>query len=124
MLILLARLFLSVLSYTQVIFRSVKISVTLLLLDSVIAFLLRDIIYPFETFGDMLLIETASLFLLAGFIDFGASVSFVQFRKLVFTSNETFSSIKRKEAERRAMGLVGSGIILLAFLVALAKINP
>jgi hypothetical protein len=112
-----------VLTYTQVLFRSLKISAGLLFVDLLIAFLLRGVINPFETFGDMLLVETASLFLLAGFVDFGTSVGFVQFRKFVFASKETFSSEKRKEAERRAMGLVGSGLILLSILIALAKIS-
>ena len=102
--------------------RSLKISVGLLFIDGLTAFLLRVVIYPFETFGDMLLVETASLFLLAGFVDFGTSVGFVQFRKSVFASKEVFSSEKRKEAERRAIALVGAGIILLGILILLAKI--
>ncbi|MGD0422751.1 MAG: hypothetical protein ABSA92_04770 [Candidatus Bathyarchaeia archaeon] len=84
------------------------------------AFLLRGVIYPLETFGDMLLLETALLFLFAGFVDFGTSVAFVQFRKSVFASKETFSAEKRKDAERRAIALVGSGICLFVILIVLA----
>ena len=66
------------------------------------------------------MVETALLFLLAGFVDFGTSVAFVQFRKSVFASKETFSAQKRKDAERRAMALVGSGTSLFAILIILA----
>ena len=100
--------------------RSLKISAILLLFDVVTAFLVRRIIYPLETFGDLLLVEIALLFLLAGFVDFGTSVSFTQFRKSVFGSKETFSGQKRKDAERRAIALVGSGVISLIILIMLA----
>jgi hypothetical protein len=106
-----------------VLLRSLKISAGLLFIDGLTAFLLRGFVYPFETLGDMLLVETASLFLLAGFVDFGTSLGFVQFRKSVFASKESFSSEKRKEAERRATILVGSGIILFSILILLAKIK-
>ena len=100
--------------------RSLKISTILLLIDILIAFLVRAVVYPLETFGDLLLIEIAVLFLLAGFVDFGASVAVVEFRKSVFGSSETFSAEKRKASERRAASLVGSGIILLVILIILA----
>ncbi len=104
-------------------FRSLKVSGILLVLDMLSAFLLRGSIYPLETFGDMLLVETALLFLLAGFVDFGTSVAFVQFRKSVFASKEIFSAQKRKDAERRAIALVGSGMSLFAILIILAVLR-
>ena len=111
------------LTYTQVLFRSLKISAILLVLDMLCAFLLRSFVYPLETFGDMLLVETALLFLFAGFVDFGTSVAFVQLRKLVFASKETFSAQKRKDSERRAIALVGSGMSLFAILIILAVLR-
>ena len=111
------------LTYTQVLLRSLKISASLLLINVLTTFLVRDVVYPLEIFGDMLLVEIALLFLLAGFVDFGTSVALVQFRKSVFASKETFSAEKRKEAERRAIALVGSGLILLAILIILAVIR-
>jgi hypothetical protein len=71
----------------------------------------------------MLLVETALLFLLGGIVDYGSSSSFVHFRKSVFSSKETFSPDKRKEAERRALALVGSGAILLGVLILLAALR-
>ena len=108
------------LTYTQVLFRSVKISAILIAVDAVSAFLLSGFIHPVETFGDMLLVETALLFVFAGFVDFGTSVAFVQFRNSVFASKETFSAQKRKDAERRAIALVASGATLFAIMVIFA----
>jgi hypothetical protein len=71
----------------------------------------------------MLMVETALLFLLAGFVDIGTSVAFVQFRKSVFASKEAFSAEKRKDAERRAIALVVSGVMLLMILVILAVLR-
>jgi len=106
-----------VLTYTQVLFRSVKISLILVVVDTVSAFLLRGFIHPVESFGDMLLVETALLFVFAGFVDLGTSVAFVQFRRSVFASREAFSAQKRKEAERRAIALIASGAILFAIMI-------
>ena len=120
MLILLPHIYLFVLTYTRVLRRALKLSISLLLIDVLAAFLVRGIIDPFETFGDMLLVEIALLFLFAGFVDFGTSVAIVQFRKSVFNSKESFSAEKRKEAERRAISLVCSGVSLLVILIVLA----
>jgi hypothetical protein len=106
-----------------VLFRSLKISAFLVLVDGLIGILLRGIIYPLETFGDMLLVEAAVLFLLAGIIDFGASVGFAQFRKSLLLSREAYSPEKRKESERRAIALAGSGACLLAILILLAALR-
>ena len=112
------------LTYTQVLRRSIKISITLLFINALSAFLIRSVIDPLETFGDMLMVETALLFLFAGIVDFGTSVAIVQFRKTVFNSKETFSAQKRKESEKRAIALVSSGISLLAILITLALLRP
>ena len=111
------------LTYTQVLQRSLKIATALLLIDGLVGFLLATIINPVELFGDMLLVETALLFLLAGIVDYGSSVGFVQFRKSIFSSKETYSPDKRKDVERRAVALVGSGAILLGVLILLAVLR-
>ena len=108
------------LTHIQVLVRSLKISSSLLFIDILITFLLRDFIYPFETFGDMLLVEIALLFLIAGFSDFGTSLAFAEFRKLVFGYKEAYSLQRRKDAERRALAFVGSGVTLLIILIILA----
>jgi len=107
-----------------VLLRVLKISASLLFIDVLTAFLVGGVIDPFETFGDMLLVETALLFLFAGIVDFGTSVAILQFRRSVFNSKETFSAQKRKEAERRAIALVSSGTVLLVILIMLAKFRP
>jgi hypothetical protein len=112
-----------VLTYAQVLQRSLKIATALLLIDGLVGVVLSTIIYPVELFGDMLLLETALLFLFAGIVDYGSSSGFIQFRKAVFSSKETFSPDKRKEAERRAVALVGSGAILLGVLILLAALR-
>ena len=113
------------LTYTQVLYRSLKISAILLVVDWIGVFLFRSHIYPYEFFGDLLLIETAALFLVAGILDLGSSVGFAGFRKLFFTqtrraSEESFSASKRKDTERRALVLVVSGSTLFVILVLLA----
>lgn len=111
------------LTYTQVLLRSLKVSTILLLINVLTAFLIRGIIDPLETFGDMLLVETALLFLFAGIVDFGTSIAIIQFRKSLFNTKETYSAEKRKEAEKRAVALVGSGMNLLVILIILAIIK-
>jgi hypothetical protein len=112
-----------VLTYTQVLQRSLKIATALLLIDGLVGFLLSAIIYPVELFGEMLLVETALLFLFAGIVDYGSSVGFVQFRKSIFSSKETYSPDRRKAVERRAVALVGSGAILLGVLILMTAIR-
>lgn len=107
-------------TYTQVVLRSFRISGTLLVVNGLVAVLLREIIHPLELFGDLLLVETSLLFLLAGILDFGSSLSFAQFRKLIRGSNEAFTLELRKEAERRALIFVASGATLFIILVFLA----
>jgi len=114
-----------VLTYTQVLYRSLRISGILLIVDWIGVFRFRNYVYPYELFGDLLLIETAALFLVAGILDFGSSVGFVGFRRFFFThsrrsSEESFSASKRKDTERRAMVLVVSGLTLFVILVLLA----
>ena len=73
-----------------------------------------------ELFGDLLLVETSLLFLLAGVVDFGSSLGFAQFRKLIAGSKEAFTLKLRKEAERRALIFVASGATLFIIMVFLA----
>jgi hypothetical protein len=75
---------------------------------------------PFEVVGDLLLIETAILFILAGIIDFGSSLGVAQFRRTLFRTKEGFSPSGRKDAERRALILVAAGAILFLLLLLLA----
>jgi hypothetical protein len=109
-----------VLTYTQVVLRSFRISGTLLVVNGLAVILLKGIIHPLELFGDLLLVETSLLFLLAGIVDFGSSLGFAQFRKLIGGSKEAFTLGLRKEAERRALIFVASGVTLFIIMVFLA----
>lgn len=110
------------LTHTQVVLRAFRISGTLLLVNGLAVILLKEIIHPLELFGDLLLVETSSLFLLAGIVDLGSSLGFAQFRKLIRGSKETSTFVLRKEAERRALVFVASGATLLSIMVVLALV--
>ena len=116
-------LYLFVFTYQQIVLKSLKMSGALLVIDFLASFLLRNYLYPFEVLGDLLLVETAVLFLTAGIIDFGSSLGFVQFKKTMGSSKEPFSAEKRKEMERRALVFVVSGSTLLGFLVLFALLT-
>jgi hypothetical protein len=109
-----------VLTYSQVAVKSLKVTGVLLIFDFLGVFLLHDYVYPYEVLGDLLLIETAALFLAAGIIDFGSSLGFLQFRRTMSPSTKRFPVSKRKDSERHALVLVFSGSILFGVLVLLA----
>ena len=108
------------LTYTQILLRALRISGLLILVNVLVVILLRAIIGPLELFGDLLLVETPLLFFLAGIVDFGSSLSFAQFRKMISGSEREFRPELRKEAERRALIFVVSGAILFMIMVLLA----
>jgi hypothetical protein len=103
--------------------KSFKISGLLLLIDSLASLLLHGYVYPIDIFGDVLLMEIAALFLVAGIMDFGSSLGFIQFRKTMSSSKESFSAERRKTIERRALVFVVSGLTLLVILLLLAVIT-
>jgi ABC-type phosphate transport system permease subunit len=94
----------------------------LLVIDFLGELFLRNLLYTYEVLGDLLLIETAALFLMAGIVDFGSSLGFVQFRRTMSSSKESFSltSSERKDSEKRALVFVFSGATLFLILVLLA----
>lgn len=100
--------------------RAFRISGLLVVVNGLVVLLVRAIINPLELFGDLLLIEVSALFLLAGIVDFGSSLSFAQFRKALSGSKHEFRPELRKEAERRALVLVVSGATLFVIMVVLA----
>lgn len=110
------------LTYSQVVLKSLKISGMLLVIDFLGELLLRNLLYSYEVLGDLLLIETAALFLMAGIVDFGSSPGFIQLRRTMSSSKDSFSPIpsQRKDSERRALVFVFSGTTLFLILVLLA----
>jgi hypothetical protein len=112
----------TMLTYAQVIRRSMKYAGILLAGDVAVALL------PFFTWiessrigmiGDLLLVEVAVLFIMAGILDISSSGGMTGFRKL-FSSNIEYSAVKRKESERHAMVFLIAGSLLLAAMIALA----
>ena len=106
------------LSYIHILERSIVITAILLLVDTLAVTILNGIVKPLEIFGDLLLLETAALFLIAGMIDLASSIGTIVLRKSFLSSKEVYSADKRKRSERRALPMVGSGLMLL-FVVLL-----
>lgn len=112
----------TMLTYADVFLRSIECAGTLLAADVLVA------LAPFFTWidslcigviGDLLLMEVAALFILAGILDIGSSAGMTGFRKL-FSPNVEYSTAKRKETERNAMVLLIAGLLLLAAMIGLA----
>jgi hypothetical protein len=110
------------LTYAAIVIRSLKIGAVLFVIDSVVAFL------PFSkmidmsaigVIGDLLLVEVAALFIIAGILDFVSSVGMTQFRKVLLSSKDDYSPDKRRQTERAAMVYLFAGIILLFAMILL-----
>jgi hypothetical protein len=110
------------LTYADVFRQSLKYSGIILAGDLVVAFL------PFSswidssrigTVGDLILVEVAVLFMIAGILDISSSAGMAGFRKL-FSPNVEFSSAKRREVERKAMVFLICGFLLLVAMIVLA----
>jgi len=109
------------LTFLTILGRSLRIASGLLVADSVAAYGLTFLGYSFiEIIGDLMLIEVAILFIIAGLLDFSSSVGAVQFRKTILGSKQEYSSSAHKEAERKASVFFLGGVILLFSLVVLA----
>lgn len=76
-----------------------------------------------EIIGDLMLIEVAILFLLAGLIDFSSSIGAAQFRKTVLGSKQEYSQSAHKQAERRAVVLVLAGVFMFVVLMMAAVLT-
>jgi hypothetical protein len=72
--------------------------------------------------GDLLLVEVAIAFIVAGILDISSSAGMTGFKRL-FSSDVEYSSIKREEAERHAMVFVVTGLFLLAAMIVLAILD-
>jgi hypothetical protein len=109
------------LTFLQILGRSLRIACGLLVADGLGAYGLTFLRYAFiEIIGDSILIEVAILFIIAGLLDFYSSIGAVQFRKTMLRSQQEYSSSAHKEAERRALVFLLSGVILLLVLIILA----
>ena len=109
------------LSFLGILRRSLQLAAAMLAVDCVAAYLLIFFKYTFiEVIGDLMLGEVAVLFILAGLWDFASSIGMIQFRKIVLSSNEGYSSSKHKESERKASVLFLAGLFLFLILIVAA----
>jgi len=109
------------LTFLTILGRSLRVTVGLLVADSLAAYSLTFVSYRFiEIIGDSMLIEVAILFIIAGLFDFSSSIGAVQLRKTILGSKQEYSSSRHKEAEKKASVFFLSGAILLLALVILA----
>jgi hypothetical protein len=109
-------------TYAAIVIRSLKIGAALFVIDSIAGFLpfskMIDM-SPIGVIGDLLLVEVAALFILAGILDFASSVGMTQFRKVFLSSKEDYSPDKRRQTERTALVYLIAGLILLFAMILL-----
>jgi hypothetical protein len=113
------------LTYVEVLRRSLKSACLLLAADAIISFLpfwTRIDLSRIGVVGDLLLVEVAGLFIGAGILDITSSVGMAGFRKLFSLDrmNTEYSPAKRREAERHAMVFLLTGSLLLVAMILLA----
>jgi hypothetical protein len=107
------------LNFLGILRRAALLAGAIIAVDGLVAYLLSFLEYAFvEMFGDLVLVEVAVLFIVAGLIDFASSVGVAQFRKSFMSARDGYSALKHKESARRASVLVLAGLILFVLLVA------
>ena len=106
------------LTFPKILGRSLLVAAAAILGDGLVSIGMSSLGYSFvEVQGDLMLVEVAILFLVAGLIDFASSVGAVEFRKTLLHSKQEYSQSAHKEAGRRALVLVIAGILILGVLI-------
>jgi hypothetical protein len=109
------------LTFLRILSRSLLIAAGAILGDGLVAYGMGLFGFSFvEAIGDLMLVEVAILFLVAGLIDFSSSVGAVQFRRAVLGSKQDYSQPAHKEAERKAAVLVLAGLFMFVLLTVVA----
>jgi hypothetical protein len=112
------------LTFLRIIGRSLLIAAGAIVGDGLVAYGMALFGLSFvEAVGDLMLVEVAILFLVAGLIDFSSSVGAVQFRKAVLGSKQEYSQSAHKDAERKAAVLVLAGVFMFVVLTVVAVIT-
>jgi len=112
------------LTFPKILGRSLLIAASAILSDGLVSFGVTFLGFSFiEIVGDLILVEVAILFLIAGIIDFSTSVGAAQFRKTVLGSKQEYSQPAHKEAGRRALVLVLAGTFMFVMLIAIAVLT-
>ena len=108
------------LTFPKILGRSLLIAAGAMLVDGLVASAATLFGFSFiEIMGDLMLVEVAVLFLMAGLVDFSGSVGATQLRKVVFGSGQ-YSPAAHKEAGRKALVFVLGGTFLFVILIAFA----
>ena len=101
--------------------RALRLVGGLLVADAFTAYLLTFFGHNFvEVAGDLMLVEVAVLFIVAGLLDFSTSIGAAQFRKTIFAAKQGYSAARHKEAGWKALVFFLAGLILLLILVTAA----
>jgi len=109
------------LRFLTVLVRALQLVGGLLLVNVLTAYLLTRLNYSFvEVIGDLMLMEVAVLFILAGVVDFSTSIGAAQFRKTILAAKQGYSASRHKEAGWKALVFFLAGLILLLILVVAA----
>jgi len=112
------------LTFPKIITRSIVIVLIAMCADALVASETIRFGFSFiEIIGDVMLVEVAILFIVAGLIDFSSSIGAAQFRKSVLGSKQDYSQSVHKEAERKAAVLVLAGIFIFMILLGIAVIT-
>ena len=109
------------LTFLRIIGRSLLVAAGVIVGDGLVTYGIALFGFSFvEVIGDLMLVEVAILFLVAGLIDFASSVGSVQFRKSILGSKQEYSQSAHKEAERKAAVLVLAGVFMFIVLTVVA----
>lgn len=109
------------LTFLRIITRSIAVVACAVAGDIFVAYGMMSFGFSFiEIIGDLMLVEAAILFLVAGLVDFASSIGAAQFRKTILGSKEDYSQLAHKEAERQAAVLVLAGVVLFVTLLSIA----
>jgi len=109
------------LTFPRILLRSLLVAAGAILSDGLVSFLLASFGVSFiETMGDLMLVEIAGLFLVAGIVEFSYSIGGAGLRKTVLGSKDEFSRSAHIEAGRKALVLILAGIFLFVVLIAVA----
>jgi hypothetical protein len=112
------------LTFPTILSRSIRLAGGLLVADFLAAYGLTLLSYTFiEIMGDLMLVEVAVLFIVAGLVDFSSSVGAAQFRKVIVGAKKDYSPSAHKEAQKKAGVFFLSGLIIFLILVGFAILN-
>ena len=108
------------LTYLKIIYSSILLLFAIVIVDAFAAYLATLFHFSFvDVFGDVMLVEVAVLFILAGLMDYSTSIGMEQFKK-VFLRAKQQSASDKKVARQQAFVVLTTGVLLFLTLIGLA----